>query len=88
MDLIDVTPENQKEILECAKRYKIFQKRRIDALVDEKAEKQALLDLIKQAKVEPVEGKIILNVGGFTITVTPRDELIKVKNNSEEDDEE
>lgn len=88
MDLIDVTPENQKDILATAKAYKKVQKRRIEALAEEKTLKTELLELIRQADLQPVDGKISVNVDGYTITVTPRDELVRVKDNSDDEADE
>jgi len=78
--LIDVAPENSKEIIQQARAYKSAQGRRIDALEEEVAAKVKLLALIKEANVQPVEGgKIRLHLDGYMITVTPRDELVKVQ---------
>jgi hypothetical protein len=85
LDLIDVTPENAPEIIKHAKLYKKSQKRRILALEEEISEKQALLALIKESHMPTLEGgKISFRCDGYTITVTPRDELIKIKDEEEE----
>jgi hypothetical protein len=84
MDLIDTAPENAQEIIKHARVYKAVQAKRIQALVEEKAEKDTLLELIRQAHLQPLEGgKIKLRLDGYLITVTPRDELVQIK----EDDE-
>ena len=89
LDLIDVTPENSKKIIAVAKRYKAAQSQRIEALQEEIAEKQKLLGLVKEANLQRLEdGKIRFRVDGMTITVTLRDELIKVKEDGEETDNE
>lgn len=88
LDLIDVAPENAKKILGVAKRYRAAQTQRLAALESEVAEKQKLLELIKEANLQRLEGgKIQFRCDGLIITVTPRDELVKVKdeNESEED---
>jgi len=80
LDLIDVAPENQKEIIACAKRYKKALSIRIDALAQEKKEKSKLLELIENAGLQHLpDGKIRFRVDGYKITVTPRDELVQVK---------
>ena len=85
-ELIDVSPENSKEILRVAKRYKAAQIKRINALTDEKAEKEKLLDLIKKGNYQRLDGgKIRFSIEGFTITVVPRDELIQIKDENESD---
>jgi hypothetical protein len=48
LDLIDVQPENSKEIIAHAKNYRAAVKRRMAALEEEVAEKQKLLELIKK----------------------------------------
>ena len=87
LDLIEVAPENAKKITGVAKRYRAAQARRIQALDQECNEKQALLALIKEANLKQVDGKIKFRVDGLIITVTPRDELIKIKDESEENPE-
>jgi hypothetical protein len=80
LELIDVAPENSKKIIAVAKRYKTALAERMAALVEEKAEKQKLLALVKEADLQPLEdGSIRFRVDGMTISITPRDELIKVK---------
>jgi hypothetical protein len=84
LDLIDTTPKNSKQIIVIARRYKAAQTARIAALVEEGAEKQKLLDLVKAAKLQPLENSVIrFRVDGMTISITPRDELIKVKEDGE-----
>lgn len=79
LDLIDVQPENQKKIKTVAKRYRAAQKARISALEKEIEEKELLLGLIREANLKMIDGKIKFSIDGMTITVTPRDELVKVK---------
>lgn len=80
MDLIDTTPENAKEIVKHARIYKAAQAKRIQALEEEKAEKQKLLELIRDAHLQRLKnGKIKFKLDGYVITVTPRDELVQIK---------
>lgn len=80
LDLIDVKPKNSKEIIATARRYKATQAKRLSYLKDEIAEKQTLLELVKKEKLQPLEdGKIRFRCDGMVITITPRDELIKIK---------
>lgn len=84
LDLIDVKPENAKEILAAAKIYKKWMTKRVEALAKEKEQKQIVLELVHKANLEPLPGtggKIKFEVDGTTITVTPRDELVQVKEN-------
>lgn len=86
MDLIpNVGSENGKEILKVARQYQALKTKRIAALEDEVSKKQELLELIHNAGLKPMDdGKIKFTCEKVVITVTPRDELIKVK---EADDE-
>ena len=78
--LIDVAPEHSSEIVECAKKYKAAQSKRVEYLNEEKAQKERLLSLIDDENLERLEdGRIRFTVDGYTITVTPRDELVQVK---------
>jgi len=80
LPLIDVQPKNKKEIIACANRYKKAQSERIEALNREKEEKQSLLDLVEKGNLQRLDdGTIKFHVDGMTITVTPRDELVQVK---------
>jgi hypothetical protein len=86
--LIDTTPTNFKEIVETAKRYKKAVVKRMAAEQIEVEEKQRLLALIKESNAQRLEdGKIRLQADGFLITVTPRDELIRVKDENNEEEE-
>jgi hypothetical protein len=88
MDLIDTQPENSKEIIKLARAYQKAKMDRIAALETELDRKGKLLELIHAAKLNPVDGVIKFTCDGFTITVTPRDELIKVKSAEDEANEE
>lgn len=85
MDLIEnVRPENAGAILKEARIYKKFQADRLIALAMEKEHKQKVLDLVKAANLQPLEDGIIrFRCDSVLITVTPRDELIKVKEDAE-----
>ena len=80
LDLIDVLPEKCKPIIEVARRYKKVQQERLAALKEETELKQKVLGLVKNAGLKPLaDGIIRFTCDGFTISVEPRDELIKVK---------
>lgn len=85
MDLIDVGPENLKQIKPIAKEYRAAVKARMAAGETEKDLKEQLLAMVKDANLTRLDdGTIRFKVDGMLITVTPRDELIRVK---EDDDE-
>ena len=85
LDLIDVHPENAKEIIDCAKAYKRYVTDRLAVEKREVEQKQKLLALVRDANLQRLkDGTIRFKLDGFLITITPRDELIKVKEETEE----
>lgn len=83
--LIEVEAENSKELLRIARAYKRAQAARIEALEQEVKYKGNLLTAIKDAKLHPIEdGCYKVRVKDVLITVTPRDELVKVKEAGDE----
>ena len=85
LDLIDITPENGKAILAIAKDYKKAVAARMRMGEKEVELKGKLLELIKKENLARLEnGSIRFRLDGVIITVTPRDELIKVKEEGEE----
>ena len=85
--LIDVQPKNKKEIVTKAKAYKRAVIARLSAGDKESNLKSELLELIKGANLQPTEdGRIKFSLNGFKITVTPRDMLIQVKSDADEDE--
>jgi hypothetical protein len=85
LDLIDITPENGKAILAIAKDYKKAIAARMRMSEKEVDLKGKLLELIKKENLARLEnGSIRFRLDGMIITVTPRDELIKVKEEGEE----
>ena len=86
LPLIDVEPENMKGILPKAHEYKEAVTERLAWLASETKLKAELLALIKEAKIKPLEdGVIRFCCDGVVISVTPRDELIKVKEDNPDD---
>ena len=84
LDLIDVSPENIKEIIPAARTYQKAKVARMNATERETKAKVALLSLVKAAKLKPLDdGTIRFRCDGLIISITPRDELIKVKEEEE-----
>jgi len=80
LDLIDIAPANQKELIKHAKFYKDASTERQAWLTEEVKEKQILLGLTKEAGIKADEtGVIRFKVDGYQITIKPRDELVQVK---------
>lgn len=80
LDLIDVKPKQSKKILAVANDYKEAVSERQGWLAQEVKLKTELLDLIKKENLTPLkDGVIRFDIDGTVISVTPRDELVKVK---------
>lgn len=85
LDLIDVTPENLKKIKPVAKKYKAALRRRMEAGEEEKTLKHQILDMVKEANLQRLpDGSIKFTCDGMVIKVTPRDELVQVKDADED----
>lgn len=88
LQLIDVGPENLKKIKPVAKKYEAAKRRRMAAGEEESELKQQLLALVKEANLSRLpDGTIRFKVDHMTITVTPRDELVKVKDEDEDEED-
>ena len=80
LDLIDINPENAREIVKVARSYKEYQTARIKAQKGEEQQKQRVKDLVEEADLKPIEGgKIKFNYDGYTISLTPRDVLVQIE---------
>lgn len=80
LELIDVLPKDARPIVEAARIYKEYLRERQAALAEEVKHKKIVLDLIKKAELQPLkDGVIRFTCDGVTISITPRDELVKVK---------
>ena len=85
--LIDVAPENAKPIIRAARLYKKILRSRQDALAQEIKQKAKVLELVRAAELQPLDntGKLRFEYDGVTISVTPRDELLQVKDQATEE---
>ena len=84
LTLIEVQPENAKPIIKAARLYKKCQAARQAALAQEVKQKKKILELIRAAKLQPLdEGVIKFEFDRVLISVTPRDELIRIVDNNE-----
>lgn len=87
LDLIDVTPENVKEIKELLHPYKKVQAKRIAALNKELELKDKILSLIKAANLEKLpNGSIKFRCEGMIITLKPTDEKLTIKEEKAKDE--
>ena len=85
MDLIDVTPKELKRILPIAKEYRRVVKQRVKLTAKEVTLKGQILEEVKKAKLPRLDdGSVRFKCDGITISVTPRDELVKVKEADED----
>jgi uncharacterized radical SAM superfamily Fe-S cluster-containing enzyme len=88
LDLIDVTPENLKKIIPVARAYRKVVKERVEFTNRETALKADLLNLVKEAKLKRLaNGKIRFKSEGLTITITPMDEKISIKEEKDKKNE-
>lgn len=86
LDLIDVAPKNAKVIIEAARIYNKLMLARKRAGVKEVEQKAEVLRLVREAKLQTLPGgKIKFKYDGYVITVTPRDELVKIVEETNED---
>ena len=84
LDLIDFHPKNSEAIVATARLYKKFQVARMAAGDKEVEQKQKILELVKAENLQTLAGdKVRFELDGVLITITPRDELITVKDKSE-----
>lgn len=84
LELIEVAPENAKAIISAARLYKKFQAARMAEGAKESDQKLKVLELVRAAKLQPLDGgKIRFEYDNVLISVTPRDELIKIKEKGE-----
>ena len=84
LELIEVGPENMEEIMPAAKLYQKAKVARIKATDREVKTKVALLSAVKKAKLGRLDdGSIRFRCDGMLISITPRDELVKVKEDEE-----
>jgi len=80
LQLIEVGPKNIKEIEKHVRAYKEALSKRLPLTRIESKEKQAILDLVKKANLQPLEdGEIRFHAAGMLIRVIPEDITIKLK---------
>lgn len=79
LPLIDVTPENIAVLEPVVADYEDAKVNRQAWLKDEVEHKKKVLALVKEAGLRPnAEGVIKFELNGSVVTITPRDELIRV----------
>lgn len=84
LPLLDVGPEHAQKFAAVAREYKRHQAARLAAGSKEKTKKEELKSLIRDSKLTPLEDGIIrFRIEGLLIEMTPRDELITVKEEAE-----
>ena len=80
LDLINIHPENAEEIVADARAYKKTVKTRLSIQKKEADLKAKLLDTVAKAKLKPLaDGTYRFRVDSVEIKVTPRDNLVQVK---------
>ena len=85
LPLIDVGPNNLKEIMPHIEAYRNALQERLAYGKEEVKHKVAILELVKESGLKPLpDGSIQFTCDGYKVTITPRDQLVSVK---EEDPE-
>ena len=80
MQLIEVHPKKAKPIMAAARILKRLQVARASSQEKENKQKAILLNLIEEANIQRLpDGKIKFHYDGITLTVTPKQESISVK---------
>lgn len=80
MPLMDVGPENNKEIVDAVRLYKVHQKDRLTAGKKEVDQKEVVKKLVLKSKLQPLKSGVIkFTCDNAEIEVTPRDVLITIK---------
>ena len=80
MALMDVGPENNKEIVDAVRIYKTHQKDRLAAGKKEVDQKEVVKQLVLKSKLQPLKNGVIkFTCDNAEIEVTPRDVLITIK---------
>ncbi len=88
LQLLDTDDPAAKPLKACAKRYKKLVRERMEIGAKEVAEKEKLRALVKELGVKPnADGVFDIKIDGVEIKVTPRNELVSVKLDDDEDDE-
>ena len=84
LDLIEVGPENAKEIGKIARAYERVKRERMKWTEKEVEQKTALSDLIHKANLKPLDdGTIRFKVDKLIVTVKPKKESITVREEGE-----
>ena len=80
LELIETGPGNAEEIIKAARLYKQAQNTRLSALKEELKYKGEVKRLVKKADMQPIKDGIIkFEHSGLVFCLTPRDELITIK---------
>jgi len=80
LDLIDVHPKNAGPIIELARKYRTVVSQRVKLLAKEVEMKAQILEMVKAANLKRLaDGVIRFTYDGYTLTVTPQDEKLNVK---------
>ncbi len=80
LDLIDVGPANAKAMKPVVQKYNAALAERLSWLDEENEQKKKLLEMVKEAGLQPNADRVIqFSIDGTIIKITPRDELISVK---------
>lgn len=80
LQLLEVSHPSAKKITSIARAYKKIVRERVELTSEEVELKGKLRQAVRETDMKPdAEGIITFKCGKITVTVTPRDELIRVK---------
>lgn len=80
MELMDVSPEKAKPIVATGRVLKKLQVARASAQDKENRQKAIFLNLVEEANIQRLpDGKIKFHYDGLTVTVTPKQESVSIK---------
>lgn len=80
LQLLETAHPMAKKIIDTARKYKRLVRERSEILRDEVKEKEKMKALVRETDLKPdADGVIEFRCGKVVVTVTPRDELIRVK---------
>lgn len=88
-ELIDATPANAKKLVKVLEEYEEVKNERCRLSAEEVSLKSQVLEMVHEAKLQPIDSKgtVRFTLDGATVTVTPQKEKINIKFSGGDSDE-